>query len=75
MKPPAEGPPERPPERSPERPPEHELAERPRGLLGLLLWPLQVAIATGLRLFAALVSGILSAFLPAEKKEPREPPE
>lgn len=74
MKPPVE-----PPQRPPPEPPQNELEERPRGLLGLILWPLQFAISAGLRLFAALVSGVLSALLgktpPAEKKEPREPSE
>lgn len=38
--------------------------EAPGGLLGLLLWPIQAAIAAGLGIFTALINGILGAFLP-----------
>lgn len=48
-------------------------APAPGGLLGLLLQPLQTLIAAGLRLFAALVAGILRAFLPPPPPQPPEP--
>ena len=38
--------------------------EPPSGLLGLLLQPLQAAVAVGLALFVALLNGILGALIP-----------
>ncbi|MFT4975886.1 MAG: hypothetical protein ACI8S6_001779 [Myxococcota bacterium] len=49
-----------------------DLPEAPGGLLGLILGPLQAALAAGFALFAALVAGILGAFLP--KPPDDEPP-
>ncbi|MCB9777154.1 MAG: hypothetical protein H6742_01155 [Alphaproteobacteria bacterium] len=47
----------------------------PGGLLGLLLWPLRQAIEIGLKLFAALVAGVLSALLPGGRsRADRDPP-
>lgn len=46
--------------------------ERPRGLLGLLLWPLTAAITLGLRLFSGFVAGVLGALLPGRKAPPPE---
>lgn len=46
--------------------------EQPGGLLGLLLWPMRAAISLALKAFAALVQGVLGAFLPASRK-PDEP--
>lgn len=54
-------------------PPSTELGP-PRGLLGLLLWPLQAAISLALRLFASFVAGVLSALLPGKRKDPDPPP-
>jgi len=51
----------------PESPP-----PQPSGLLALLLLPLQAALASGLKLFAALVSGILSAAIPGMGKDVEE---
>lgn len=36
----------------------------PSGLLALILLPLQAVLGVGLKLFAALVEGILGAFIP-----------
>ena len=45
--------------------------EPPSGLLGLLLQPLQAAVAAGLALFVALLNGILGAMIPgAASKTP-----
>lgn len=51
------------PDAPPEQPAGADLDE-PRGLLGLLLWPLRAAIELGLLLFAAFVSGVLGALIP-----------
>jgi len=40
-----------------------DAAESPGGLLGLLLWPLQAALAFGLQLAGGLISGILASLL------------
>jgi hypothetical protein len=48
---------------------------QPTGLLALILLPLQAALGAGLRLFAALISGILRALLPGSPGETGEEPE
>lgn len=45
--------------------------EPPSGLLGLLLQPLQAAIAAGLALFVALLNGILGALIPGNTSKPQ----
>lgn len=56
--------------------PSEPLAHPPRGLLGLILWPLQAAIGLGLRLFASFVAGVLAALFGARATPPpqEDPP-
>ncbi|MFT5680684.1 MAG: hypothetical protein ACI8RZ_001590 [Myxococcota bacterium] len=45
---------------------------QPTGLLALLLLPLQAILTIGLQLFAALMQGILGAFIPKNGDNPSE---
>ena len=48
----------------------------PSGLLALILLPLQTALELGLRIFAALVAGVLGAAIPQRSESsPSEPEE